>query len=89
MLTHTVVTQHQETAIASCKEPLAVLCSASGLNRFLECDDGKNVFGSHYYVREPESQRLSMPLHEFAQCAARWQTRQVYLKVSVLLCISA
>lgn len=72
----------QECAIQKRDDSLVVLCSASQKNRFMECDDGKNVFGGLYHVREPESQRLSMTFHEFAQCAQRWQTRQVYLKVS-------
>lgn len=72
----------QECAIQRRDDSLVVLCSASQKNRFMECDDGKNVFGGLYHVREPESQRLSMTFHEFVQCAQRWQTRQVYLKVS-------
>ena len=47
----------------------------------MECCDERNVFGGHYHVREPESQRLEMSLQEFMQCAQSWQTRQLYLRV--------
>lgn len=71
----------QEGAIEKSADSLVVLCSAIQKNRFLECDDAKNAFGSLYHVREPESQRLGMTFHEFLQCSQRWQTQQVYLKV--------
>lgn len=70
----------QAKGIPACRDALTVLCSSQNKNRFIECDDSKNVFGSYHHVREPESQRLSMPLHEFAQCAQRWQARPTYLK---------
>eukprot|EP00887_Chlorella_sp_A99_P002105 scaffold21.g2105.t1 len=63
---------------------LPVLCSGARRNRFLEYDDGKNGRASPYHVREPETQRLAMSFPDFAQCAARWQARRVFCKVTAM-----
>lgn len=62
-------------------EVLEVLCSATGKCRFMQCRDSSNIFGSHYHVREPETQRLQMDFKGFAQCAQQWQKRQLLLQV--------
>ena len=62
-------------------QPLTVLCSDSRRCRFVEYDDLKNVYGSYYHVREPETQRLEMTFPEFVQCTQRWQSRRLLLKV--------
>ena len=61
-----------------------VLCSDDTRHRFFEVDDAKNVYGTGYHLREPETQRLTMKLPEFAECAQTWQCRRVFLKVQQL-----
>ena len=61
-----------------------VLCSDDTRHRFFEVDDAKNVYGTGYHLREPETQRLTMKLPEFAECAQTWQCRRVFLKVRQL-----
>ena len=60
-----------------------VLANDSHLDRFVPCDDAKNVYGSFYHVREPETQRMEMSVADFAQCATTWTTRKLYLDVPV------
>lgn len=61
---------------------LQVFCSATGKSRFIECDADRNAFGSHYHVREPETQLLDMSLHGYMECVKNWQFRQLHLKVT-------
>lgn len=58
-----------------------VLCSDAVRNRFIECDQSKNTFGSEYHVRECQTQELPMAFPDFAQCAERWTSRRLYFKV--------
>jgi hypothetical protein len=69
-----------EAVGGECRD-FTVLCSEGKHNRFLECDDNKNIHASNYHVREPETQRLKMGFGEFAQCARKWTTRHAFFKV--------
>ena len=60
-----------------------ILCSDAVRNRFIEGDQSKNVFGSHYHVRECQTQTLRMAFPEFAQCAQRWTSRLLFFKARV------
>ncbi|GAB4818813.1 hypothetical protein N2152v2_005859 [Parachlorella kessleri] len=64
--------------------PLTVLCSDARRCRFMEYEELKNVYGSYYHVREPETQRLEMTFPEFVQCTQRWQSRRLLLKAKVM-----
>ena len=59
----------------------SVLCSAQKHNLFIETDLDKNVFGSYYHIREPQTQQLHMTFAEYAQCATTWTTKKVMFKV--------
>ena len=62
-----------------------VFCSDARRNAFLIGDLSRNVYGSHYHVREPETQRLTMTFPGFAQSLLAWQTRKLLLQVRLLL----
>lgn len=68
-----------------------VLCSTQKHNLFMETDTEKNVFGSYYHIREPQTQELQMTFAEYAECAKKWTTRKVLFKVytSPVSCNSA
>jgi hypothetical protein len=72
----------QVSSIPDSNRTCSVLCSMPGRNRFMDCNDASNTFGGFYHVREPESQRLDMPLQEFLQCTQEWRSRPLYLKVT-------
>jgi hypothetical protein len=72
----------QVTAIGTKHQDFPALCSATNRNRFIECNAAKNVYGSMYHVREPETQLLHMSFPEFVNCAERWKMRNIFLKVS-------
>jgi len=52
-----------------------------GRNRFFDLEVGKNVYGSHYHIREPESIPLEdvETFSEFASCAVKWREKHVQL----------
>jgi len=60
---------------------ITVLCSEAKHNRFIECDSLKNIYGSLYHVREPETQKLEMTLPEFVQCATTWKDRRIFTRI--------
>jgi len=60
------------------------LVSAADKNRFISYSEGKNVFGSYYHVREPETERMPTSLREFVQCARTWTTRRIFLKALLM-----
>lgn len=49
--------------------------------RVLVCDTSKNVHGSHYHVREPETSTLNLSPTEFVGCARKWKTKLLALQV--------
>lgn len=58
-----------------------VLCSLQKHNAFIDTATGKNIFGSYYHVREPQTQKLLMTFGEYAQCAKQWTSKKVMFKV--------
>ena len=61
-----------------------MLCSTAAKSRFIAHDAERNLHGSCYHVREPETQRMDMPVHEFVECARTWASRRLFLKVGLL-----
>ena len=59
-----------------------VLCSMDGRNRFMDLDRGKNVYGSYYHVREPETIVLEdiKGFEDFEDCARNWNKKHVCLR---------
>ncbi len=56
------------------------LVCPSDKHRFIECDESKNIFGSDYYVKEPETQSLDCTFSEFVQCARAWKHKSIYFE---------
>lgn len=58
---------------------VSVSCSMDKKNRFVHIDAGKNVYGSFYHVREPETIPLDSltSFKDFADCAGKWTERHV------------
>jgi len=71
----------QAEAIGTKHKDFKILCSDAVRNRFIEGDQSKNTFGSHYHVRECQTQTLRMAFSEFAQCTQTWTSRLLYFKV--------
>jgi len=55
----------------------------SDKHRFIECDESKNIFGSDYYIREPETQSLDCTFYEFVQCARAWKDKSIYFESNI------
>lgn len=72
----------QSSSTVGERQPLPVLCTDQERHRFLVCDDTKNVFGSDYHVRVPESRGLRMPISEIRHCVRTWTTSRLLLQVS-------
>ena len=58
-----------------------VFCSDQKHNLFIETDTDKNIFGSYYHIREPQTQMLQMTFAEYADCTRTWTARKVLFKV--------
>ncbi len=41
----------------------------------------KNIYGSIYHVREPESVRLDIPLKDALEAAGQWTHRKLFSRV--------
>ena len=61
-----------------------VLCSDHNRNAFIRCIDRNNIFGSYYHIREPETQQLQMQFYDYAECAAKWESKTALFNVSTL-----
>ncbi|DBA69067.1 TPA: hypothetical protein ACH3X2_013228 [Trebouxia sp. C0005] len=61
-----------------------VLCSLQKHNAFIDTATGKNIFGSYYHVREPQTQKLLMTFGEYAQCAKQWTSKKVMFKNTIM-----
>uniref|UniRef100_A0A1D1ZXM2 Cupin-like domain-containing protein n=1 Tax=Auxenochlorella protothecoides TaxID=3075 RepID=A0A1D1ZXM2_AUXPR len=48
--------------------------------RLLVCDAEKNIYGSHYHIREPESSTIKLTAAEFVQCARKWKSKLLVLE---------
>ncbi|UPR02111.1 JmjC domain-containing protein [Chloropicon primus] len=73
-------------AAAGDEEDVEVLCSMDGANRFVRLDGGKNVYGSFYHVREPETIGLGdvTTFGEFVDCAKKWKQKHVHARVPLM-----
>lgn len=80
---HSTSTDHAENSSTAGEiQLLPVLCTDSERHRFLVCSHTKNVFGSDYHVRVPESRSLSMPIAEIRHCVRTWTASRLLLQVS-------
>lgn len=57
--------------------------SSGKKNRFILGDLSKNIYGTNYHVREPETRAMSLTMPDFQECFTKWTTERVFLKVSV------
>jgi hypothetical protein len=62
------------------QEPV-VLSSPPTSHVFLEADAAKNLAGSFYHVRRPETGRLQLAAAEALQCSSTWSKTKLYVKV--------
>lgn len=61
-----------------------VLVSDAEKHRFFHFDGLKNLYGSIYHVREPETIRMNMSCEEYADCARKWNEKRPRLSVQML-----
>ena len=52
--------------------------------RLMPCDPAKNIYGSMYHVREPQSMELGLSVPDFFQCSRTWKTKLLSLLASTL-----
>ncbi len=62
---------------------LSVLCSTESTNRFIEPDTSKNLLGSYYHIRKPETSILHMSFPEYVQRSAVEQQHRLLLRADV------
>jgi hypothetical protein len=60
---------------------VSVLCSPAGSNRFIAADASKNLPGSYYHVRKPETSVLQMTFDDWMGCWQAWSTNRLLLQV--------
>ena len=59
-----------------------VSCSSAEKDRFFLGQPAKNVYGSGYHVREPETRTIQMTFADFTECLLKWHaSEKVFLKV--------
>ena len=63
---------------------VVVMCSDATKHRFMEFDLDKNKPAGPYYVREFETQMLSMPVREFVQCCRSWSKQKLFLRATIM-----
>lgn len=61
-----------------------VLVSDAEKHRFLLYDGRKNLYGSIYHVREPETIHMNMSCEEYAECAKKWTEKRPRLSLKLL-----
>lgn len=77
--------QHAQAAAGS---QVSVLCSPAGSNRFIAADCNKNLPGSYYHVRKPETSVLQMTFDDWLDCWQAWSTNRLLLQVRPQHCTS-
>lgn len=60
---------------------LPVLCSPAESNRFISTDVSKNIPGSYYHVRKPETSTVQMTFTDWLGCWQSWTTNRLLLQV--------
>lgn len=63
------------------KQQLLVLCSPADTNRFIAADVSKNLPGSYYHVRKPETGQLQMTFMEWFDSYRSWNHSRLLLQV--------
>jgi hypothetical protein len=66
---------------AGADSQVSVLCSPAGSNRFIAADASKNLPGSYYHVRKPETSVLQMTFDDWMGCWQAWSTNRLLLQV--------
>jgi hypothetical protein len=70
-----------ELSSKSNRQGIVVMCSDAKSHRFMEFDLKKNDARGPYYVREFETQMLSMnSVKDFVQCSRSWTKQKLFLK---------
>jgi hypothetical protein len=68
----------EDIALETCE----VRCSSAEKDRFIVGQPGKNVYGSSYHVREPETRTIAMTFPDFVECLQKWKaSEKVFLQV--------
>jgi hypothetical protein len=70
--------QHVQAASGN---QVSVLCSPAESNRFIAADSSKNLPGSYYHVRKPETSVLQMTFDDWLGCWQAWSTNRLLLQV--------
>lgn len=80
-------TPHQASKVVSAAQgggnALRLLCSQAGVNRFVDFEESKNIPGSYYHVRVPQTRALSMSFDAWLGSWRSWQTSRLLLQVDV------
>lgn len=63
------------------KQQLLVLCSPADTNRFIAADLHKNMPGSYYHIRKPETTQLQMTFGDWCDSWRSWNTSRLLLQV--------
>lgn len=66
---------------ATGQHQVTVLCSPAASNRFVVSDASKNMPGSYYHLRKPETSSLSMSFTQWLGCWQTWQQSKLLLMV--------
>lgn len=76
----------QETRTAGNKSQLQlpVLCSPADHNRFMSADASKNIPGSYYHVRKPETSTVQLTFTDWLDCWQSWTTNRLLLQVGAV-----
>lgn len=63
------------------KQGCAVFAATGALARVLEADGSKNNYGQEYFIRETETQALSIDCPEAQQSLLSWTSRKLFCRV--------
>lgn len=63
------------------KPTIPVLCSPSDTNRFMAADMSKNLPGSYYHLRKPETSVLPMAVGDWLDAWQAWDNSRLLLQV--------
>lgn len=78
--------QQRSSKVTGAQLQLPVLCSPAESNRFISTDISKNIPGSYYHVRKPETSTVQMTFTDWLDCWQSWTTNRLLLQVGMLPC---
>jgi hypothetical protein len=82
--TAAVAAPEQQTTRSKSHLQLHVLCSPGDHNRFISADTSKNIPGSYYHVRKPETSTVQMTFTDWLDCWQSWTTNRLLLQVGAV-----